>query len=122
MSFRSTISALIQDATTAASLRLELFLEELQYEKARIQKSLWLALCGFALLPVALLTALATLALAVPESDRVLVMGIAAFVIFLLAAGCLFLAYSISTRKKLFEATGKELKKDKACLESVRGN
>jgi uncharacterized membrane protein YqjE len=99
--------------------RIELFATELDEERARIARALWLAVIGIFCLSLGVLLVVLFLVVLFWDSHRLLVLGLLALG-FLGAGSAAMLALRarLSQRTKLFAQTLDELQRDRERLES----
>ena len=99
--------------------RIELFATELDEERARIARALWLAVIGIFCLSLGILLVVLFLVVLFWDSHRLLVLGLLALG-FLGAGSAAMLALRarLSQRTKLFAQTLDELQRDRERLES----
>ena len=116
------LDSLRRFASTALEIihtRIELFATELDEERARIARALWLAVIGTFCLSLGILLAALFLVVLFWDSHRLLVLGMLTG-IFLIAGTilCGLVMRALKTMPRIFEASLAELAKDKQQLDS----
>ncbi len=115
-----SISRAASAASDAVENRLALLSAEIELERVRLVKLIWLGILGAGSLCCALLTIGALAVYLTPPEHREWTLGILAGALLLIALSCLLaVVHQIRNATPPFSASREEFQKDKECLASL---